>query len=268
MTEALTIDRTHEWNTHSQSGEDGVIATICAALGIERGTAVEFGAWDGVHLSNTALLREAGWETCLIEGHPGRYAALASRFGGDSKVVTVNAWVAMSGEMSLDAILARHFDKPIDVLSIDIDGDDYHVLASLKTRPRIVVIEYNPTIPPPIDRVNPQGTSKGTSLGAFARLAGEKDYDLVHVTANNVILVDASRNRRIRPKTAFEAFDWDRAAFVISDFDGANWVLNGNGVAGRAANPWSGAPAVRLLGPPPRIWMRRFRHWVRGRLAG
>ena len=166
--------------------------------------------------------------------------------------------------MSLDAILKGHFDKPIDVLSIDIDGDDYHVLAALAARPRIVIVEYNPTISPMVDRINPPSTSKGSSIGAFVRLAAEKGYDLVYATVTNVILVDAARNGRVRPKSACEAFDWNRAAFVISDFDGENWLANGAGPVRVAANPWSRAPAARTLGPPLRIWLRRLRHWIRG----
>ena len=40
-------------NKHSQNGEDGVIAEICHRLAITNGFFVEFGAWDGMHLSNT-----------------------------------------------------------------------------------------------------------------------------------------------------------------------------------------------------------------------
>ena len=266
MSQMLTIGAEHERNTHSQFGEDGVIAAICAALGIDRGTAVEFGAWDGVHLSNTALLREQGWETCLIEGDAGRHAALEKRFRGDAKVVAVRGWVQPTGEMSLDAILARNFARPVDVLSIDIDGDDYQIFESLKARPRIVIVEFNPTIPPMIDRVNPRGSSKGSSLAALARLGAEKGYELVHATAGNVILVDAARNGRIRAKTAAEAFAWAGATFVLSDFDGGNWMASGSGRIGVMPNPWSDAPSVRVLGPPLRIWLRRLRHWIRARL--
>ena len=36
----------------------------------------------------------------------------------------------------------------IDLLSIDIDGNDYHIFESLKKlRPRLIICEYNPTIP-------------------------------------------------------------------------------------------------------------------------
>jgi hypothetical protein len=266
MSEMLIIGPEHERDAYSQSGEDGVIAAICSELGIDRGVAVEFGAWDGVHLSNTALLRESGWETCLIEGDPRRYAALEARFRNDPRVVTVNGWVRTEGEMSLDVLFERTFAKPIDLLSIDIDSDDYQIFASLKARPRIVVIEYNPTIPPMIDRVNPTGTAKGTSLAALARLGGEKGYELVHATSNNAILIDAARNGRIRAKSASEAFDWRQTAFVMSDFDGENWVADGTGKIGVVRNPWSGKPQVRVLGPPPRIRLRRLQRWIRGKL--
>ena len=53
MSEIVNLSAAVEHNIHSQMGEDGVIAAICRALDISNGTAVEFGAWDGVHLSNS-----------------------------------------------------------------------------------------------------------------------------------------------------------------------------------------------------------------------
>ena len=40
-------------NKYSQFGEDGIIQEICYRQGIKVGWFVEFGAWDGKHLSNT-----------------------------------------------------------------------------------------------------------------------------------------------------------------------------------------------------------------------
>ena len=51
----------HAHDVHSQFGEDGVLAELLRRLGIERGWCCEFGAYDGVHLSNTRLLLEQGW---------------------------------------------------------------------------------------------------------------------------------------------------------------------------------------------------------------
>ena len=58
-------------------------------------------------------------------------------------VETVEAYVGIAGELSLDAIL-RKFNLPydFDLLSIDVDGDDYHIFKNLQHyRPRVVIIE-------------------------------------------------------------------------------------------------------------------------------
>jgi hypothetical protein len=250
MSEIVNLSAAVEHNIHSQMGEDGVIAAICRALDISNGTAVEFGAWDGVHLSNTAALREAGWETCLIEGDADRFATLSKKFIGSRNVVPVQAWVQPDGDSTLDSLLARHFPKPVDLLSIDIDGDDYHIFASLTTRPRIIVIEINPTIPPFVDRVNPRGQSKGSSLAALARLTNQKGYDLVHATMLNAFFVDRARNGRIQPKTPFEVFRWDFVRFVISDFDGENWFSDITQKQARIMNPWDQLPAAFTITYP------------------
>lgn len=264
MTELLTLTAAHESNVYSQTGEDGIIRTICQALGINRGAAVEFGAWDGIYLSNTAALREAGWDVCLIEGDTQRFEKLSQQFGSQPNVVAVNAWVMPSGESTLDRIFAKHFSKPIDVLSIDIDGDDYHIFASLQTRARIIVIELNPTIPPPIDRPNPMGTAKGSSLAALARLGKEKGYDLVHATTLNAFFVDASRNGRIKPKTPLEAFRWDHTSIVARDFDGENWFGSVDGAENGPLNLWDGLPAAHITRHPASL-LGRAKQKVRAR---
>lgn len=250
MRELLTLSAAYEKNFYSQDGEDGVIAAICSALDIEKGTAVEFGAADGIKFSNTAHLREQGWKTCLIEGDEQRFAALSARLANDPSSVCVKAWVTTRGEMTIDALLARHFPGPIDLMSIDIDGDDYHIFASLERRPRIILIEFNPTIPPVVNRVNPLNTQKGSSLLALTRLAAEKSYDLVHATQINAFFIDSTRNDRIRPKTPLEAFRWDGGvAFVIRDYDGENWFA----VGGRRAHKvtgWDGLRAAHLTAYP------------------
>ena len=67
-------------NTYSQYGEDGILAEclrrISKVAELDRWCA-EFGAWDGVHLSNTCrLIREDGYSAVLIEGDPDRFKDL------------------------------------------------------------------------------------------------------------------------------------------------------------------------------------------------
>ena len=57
-------------NIYSQNGEDGIIDQINKLLGFNNNSnywCVEFGAWDGVHLSNTYNLVRNGWNAVYIE---------------------------------------------------------------------------------------------------------------------------------------------------------------------------------------------------------
>ena len=92
---------------------------------------------------------------------------------------------------SLEAILHRNqVAGEIDLLSIDIDGDDYYIFDSLEhLRPRVVVCEYNPTIPPDIDLYADCGSYFGASITAISRVAESKGYSLVAITDTNGIFV-------------------------------------------------------------------------------
>ena len=76
-----------------------------------------------------------------------------------------------------------------DVLSIDVDGNDYWIWKAIsRYRPRLVVIEYNGSLDPTARRVMPyrpgyrwdHTSGYGASLGALEDLAVEKGYRLVH----------------------------------------------------------------------------------------
>jgi hypothetical protein len=178
----------------SQLGEDGIIAEILNRLGCETKWCVEFGAWDGVAMSNTfALTEHHGYSAVLIEGDRKRAARLAERYRNRPGIIALHRQVGWGAEDSLDAILS---ETPIpldfDVLSIDIDGNDYHVWAALqKYRPSLVVIEFNPTIPNGVDFVQDADvrTNQGASISSLVALAGTKGYQLVAATDFNAFFV-------------------------------------------------------------------------------
>lgn len=81
-----------------------------------------------------------------------------------------------------------------DVLSIDIDGNDWHVWRSLEDyRPRIVCIEFNSTISNDVYFVqDPDPTiNQGCSLLALVELGKSKGYELVATTSWDAISVPA-----------------------------------------------------------------------------
>jgi len=66
-------------NIHSQNGEDGILEYIFDKLKAslpEEKWCVEFGAWDGKHLSNTFKLVENGWNGVYIEGDDIKFSDL------------------------------------------------------------------------------------------------------------------------------------------------------------------------------------------------
>lgn len=176
---------------YSQFGEDGILEQLFARLGISSGFFVEFGAWDGKHLSNTFYLLEKGWSGLYIEGSPERFEDL-KRNVGSRDVYLANRFVSVSGPNTLDNILKDvGAPKDIDILSIDIDSDDLAIFMSVKeARAKCVVIEFNPTIPFDTEFVNKPGRHIGNSALSIKRYAESIGYSLVALTQTNLILLD------------------------------------------------------------------------------
>ncbi len=180
-------------NITSQNGEDGIIEEMFKRIGTENKLCVEFGAWDGNHLSNTwNLWKNNGWNAILIEGDKNKFSDLNNNVNEHHNVTVSNTFVKIDGENSLDSILTRHSaPERFDLLSIDIDGDDYYIFKSLKKfTPRVVVIEFNATVPPFMEIVQETGEFFGASALAILNLAHEKRYRIVACTETNCILVN------------------------------------------------------------------------------
>lgn len=167
--------RSYEARVYSESGEDGVIQRIFECIGATNRFCVELGALDGFDRSNTAHLRvDCGWRGLLVDAR------------GDGRQV-VRAFVTAE---NANALLARHgVPRSFDLLSIDVDGNDYWIWRALDGyAPRVVVIEYNiffaldapRTIPYRPDRVWDETAYHGASLAALRKLGRAKGYALVH----------------------------------------------------------------------------------------
>jgi len=186
----------YQENVTSQCGEDGVIRHALEVIGERDRWCVEFGAADGVHASNTfALIDRDGYSAVLIEADAASFDALQRNTANRPNVTPLRRLVGFEGPDRLDAILAgTPVPHDFDLLSIDIDGNDFHVWEALADyRPKLVVIEYNPTIPNEVDfiQAREQAVTQGSSLTAIARLAEHKGYRLIHATTVNGIFVDA-----------------------------------------------------------------------------
>lgn len=190
-----TFLRNYAADVTSQYGEDGIIAEIFNIIDVKNKWCVEFGAWDGKYLSNTwDLINNKGWSAVLAEGDLERAARLAATHAArPAKVFVVPEMIGLYGERALDAVLGRTpIPANFDLLSIDIDGNDWHVWDSLrKYRPRLVVIEFNPSASNQMYFVQDadEALNQGASLLAFIELAKIKGYELAACTYANAFFV-------------------------------------------------------------------------------
>jgi len=178
----------------SQFGEDGVIRKIFEIIDEGSRWCVEFGAWDGKHLSNTHALMRKGWSGTFIEGNSERFRDLQGTYAGNPRANLICEMVDFDPDRnSLDCLLKRTpIPERFDLLSIDIDGNDWHVWESVKHfRPRVVIIEFNPSAPNDVIFVQERDftLNLGCSLLALIKLGLKKGYELVAVTANNALFV-------------------------------------------------------------------------------
>jgi hypothetical protein len=180
-------------NYYSQNGEDGIIREILKRLDIKNGFCIEFGAWDGKHLSNTYYLVEiCGWKGLYIEGDPNKFAdLLKNTMVLAGKIIPVNAYVGLKGESLLDCIIAKYnVQENFDLLSIDIDSYDLDIWKSVtKFRPKVVIIEIDSDIEPTLSRILPDGRAE-RSFANMLKLGHQKGYSLVCHTGNMIFVVN------------------------------------------------------------------------------
>ncbi len=215
-------------NIYSQTGEDGVIEKILQILPENDRWCVEFGAWDGLLFSNTRnLIENAGYSAILIEGSKTKYAELQKNYHSRTNVITFNTFVGFTEDDRLDTILAKtSIPFNFDFLSIDVDGNDYHIWKAMsKYHPKMICIEFNPTIPTDVRFVQRADISvnQGSGLLPLVELGKEKGYELVAVLPFNAFFVDSKYYPLFgiddnKPETLRK--DLSRITYLFSGYDG------------------------------------------------
>jgi len=171
-------------NVFSQFGEDGVIDAIFRTIRPANQWCFECGAADGIFMSNTRRLIRHEWHAILVEADHDNFRRLHANCQKYPR-----AKLVCEKAEALDPLLAK-MGAPIDIdlVVIDIDGQDYYMLNSLlHYRPQVVVVEYDPTCDPEfIPDLDGEGQA---GLEAMRRLAAAKFYTAVFRTWSNLILV-------------------------------------------------------------------------------
>lgn len=188
----------HESSLYSQNGEDGIIQYLFSQIGVSSKLFLEFG-FGVVENNSLRLILKENWGGVLIDGSAASVHSFnrALREKNITKVKSVQKFLTLEN-LKL-TILENGLTGQIDLLSIDVDGNDYWFWNDITyLTPRVVVIEYNATfgaeasITVPYDPLferyakHPSGFYHGASLAALTRLASRKGYALVGCDSSGV----------------------------------------------------------------------------------
>jgi hypothetical protein len=195
---------TYARNIYSQNGEDGILEQLLKELGITEGTFCEFGASDGISSSNTYnLITRRNFSGIAIELDRSLYEKCVANYKPYPRVQVFHGAVLYNNpNYDLNAWLKKgNLPFDFDVLSVDIDGDDYYVWEKLtEFNPKIVIFETNSYRDPiyeelpgrPSHEYNidllqqwyPLRVASGCSFIAAVRLGLKKGYIPVAYTGN------------------------------------------------------------------------------------
>lgn len=177
--------RNFEMKRFSQNGEDGIIEEIFNRIGTQSKYFVEFGVEDGTECNTRYLLQEKGWSGLWIDGSESNVQKAKSQFASLPLEVTQRF---VTAENIASIFAGQKVPAEFDLLSVDIDGNDYWVLKSLSDyKPRVLILEYNASYTPDQKWVmpyNPQhqfdgSRHYGASLASMTDLAESLGYRLV-----------------------------------------------------------------------------------------
>ena len=194
---------TYGFSNFSQFEEDGILLYIFARIGETNRKVLELGAGSARECMSSNLIINHNWNGFLVDGSE-KNKEIAFKFfsqfnnTGILQPKFLVRWIAVENINSI----CDEFELTgeIDLLSIDIDGNDYWVLKALdKVSPRVIVLEVQNAIPateivsrPYLatfnlhDYLGVERSFRGASISAFNFLLESRGYCLVGTNHNGV----------------------------------------------------------------------------------
>jgi len=183
----------------SWAGERTELENIVRELDIFKGFVVDIAASDGFTQSCTlGLFGLEGWAGLAVEMDAGKFYTLAYIYSKFENARLARTRVTPSNVV--DLLKANEVPNDFDVLNLDIDSYDLHVIQSMllgKFRPKIITMEINEKIPSGIyftvnfdEKHYWQGDHFfGCSIDAASEVVKEYGYILLKVQYNNAIFI-------------------------------------------------------------------------------
>ncbi len=237
---------------YSQNDEDGITFEILRRLGLGQGVFAEFGVGNGME-NNTLALAAAGWpgfwvggEDLAFDPDPHRTARPGFHFS--------KQWIRRSNIVGLyrDG-LAAIGQRRSDLVSIDLDGNDYYFVETLLeagAAPSVFIVEYNAKFRPPIRfRIDYDDEHRwagddyfGASLATFVDLFSRHDYFLAccNLCGVNAFFVRHAYRDRFR----------DVPGTIEQLYEGPKYFLVGLDTSGHPSSPRTIATIFSRLNPP------------------
>jgi len=193
----------YEWGVFSQWGEDGIIQFLIREVEIQNKTFIEFGVEDFSESNCRYLLISSDWQGFVIDGSDENIRQLQkSYFYWRHDLQSMAAFV---DKENINELLKKSdFNRDLGILSVDIDGNDYHILKAINVfEPRIIISEFNPyfgteravSVPydPKFCRTEKHYSNLyfGASIRAIEFVLNEKGYTLIGtgMTGSNAYFV-------------------------------------------------------------------------------
>ena len=216
-----SILNNYEFSVYSQNGEDGIISEIFKRIGVTNTKFVEIGVQDG-NECNTGLLLVNNWTGLWVEANKRDVQKIRQQFNYLLEPGLLQVSQNFVKSDNINSILNEN-NVPVDfdLLSIDIDGNDYWVWNAIERyTPRVVVVEYNilftrdaaTTMAYAADHVWDKTSYHGASLAAFQKLGTRKGYTLVHTDSwapNALFVLNTALPTDYKPKSLEELAVWD-----------------------------------------------------------
>ena len=187
----------HKKNHYAQAGEDGLIEYIFKNITPKSKVGVEFGSGGMSGTPNLRYLVEKfQWKTIMWDGIENNFKkngpSICKKFGIHNEIVT---------DENINNLFTKYeISEDVDIVVIDVDGQDYYIWESLTWKPQVVEIEFNTTLDVNESKVmhrdiehykwrDSKSSYYGASVTALKKLGKKKGYTLIGCCGRNLFFV-------------------------------------------------------------------------------
>jgi|ERR1035437_238782 hypothetical protein len=191
----INVEKNYVYRIEDFEFIDGILLYIFSVIGTTNKRVLEICAGSGVECMAANLIINHGWDGLLFEGDKDSVAYGINYYRSNQSTflhppIFIQAWLTRE---NIDRLITENgFVCEIDLLSLDIDGNDFYIMDAIKSiKPRVIICETHNVIPSDLALTMPYKEDfyykdgkqhvefMGVSLLAMKKLLAEKGYRLV-----------------------------------------------------------------------------------------